>query len=132
MVALRFQKESEMALIIKRKRKTKTTYFVFVRRKGVKTISKSFINKTDAKKWARVVERKLDTGSTRIIQRRPSFFLAICSGDRLARRNIKKRKVGRCMNFGASSFLRMLLLILTCCIFPLNILQNLEIGKQRK
>ena len=51
-----------MASIIKRKRKTKITYLVFVRRKGVKAISKSFINKTDAKKWARAVERKLDTG----------------------------------------------------------------------
>ncbi|MCH2545360.1 MAG: site-specific integrase [Alphaproteobacteria bacterium] len=51
-----------MASIIKRKRKTKITYLVFVRRKGVKAISKSFINKTDAKKWARAVERKLDNG----------------------------------------------------------------------
>jgi len=51
-----------MASIIKRKRNKKTTFLVFIRRKGVKPMRKSFINKTDAKKWARAVERKLDTG----------------------------------------------------------------------
>ena len=51
-----------MASIVKRKRNNKTTYLVFIRRKGVKPMRKSFINKTDAKKWATAVERKLDTG----------------------------------------------------------------------
>ena len=51
-----------MASIIKRKRNNRTTYLAFVRRKGVKAIVKSFYNKTDAKKWARAMERKLDTG----------------------------------------------------------------------
>ena len=51
-----------MASIIKRKRNNRTTYLAFVRRKGVKAIVKSFYNKTDAKKWARVMERKLDKG----------------------------------------------------------------------
>ena len=51
-----------MASIIKRKRNKKTTFLVFIRRKGVKPMRKSFINKTDAKKWATAVERKLDTG----------------------------------------------------------------------
>ena len=51
-----------MASIIKRKRNNRTTYLAFVRRKGVKAIVKSFYNKTDAKKWARAMERNLDTG----------------------------------------------------------------------
>ena len=51
-----------MASIIKRKRNNRTTYLAFVRRKGVKAIVKSFYNKTYAKKFARAMERKLDTG----------------------------------------------------------------------
>ena len=51
-----------MASIIKRKRNNRTTYLAFVRREGVKAIAKSFYNKTDAKKWARAMEHKLDTG----------------------------------------------------------------------
>ena len=51
-----------MASIIKRKRNNRTTCFAFVRRKVVKAIVKSFYNKTNAKKWTRVMERKLDTG----------------------------------------------------------------------
>ena len=62
-----------MASIIKRKRNNRTTYLAFVRRKGVKAIVKSFYNKTDAKKWARVMERKLDTGD----------FLDYCEASKL-------------------------------------------------
>ena len=51
-----------MASILKRKRKQKTTYLVFIRRKGIKPIRKSFINKSDAQKWARGIERELDQG----------------------------------------------------------------------
>ena len=51
-----------MASIIKRKQNNRTIYLAFVRRKGVKAIVKFFYNKTDAKKCARVMERKLDTG----------------------------------------------------------------------
>ena len=42
-----------MASIFKRKLKTKTTYRVIVRRKGFKTITKSFNTKPDAIKWGR-------------------------------------------------------------------------------
>ena len=51
-----------MTSIIKRKRNNRTTYLAFVRRKVIKAIVKSFYNKTYAKKWARAMERKLDTG----------------------------------------------------------------------
>ena len=51
-----------MAYIERRKYKTKTSYLVMVRRKGFKTMVKTFDTRTDAKKWARAVERKLDTG----------------------------------------------------------------------
>ena len=51
-----------MASILKRKRNKKTTYLVFIRRKGIKPILKSFINKLDAQKWARGIERELDQG----------------------------------------------------------------------
>jgi integrase len=51
-----------MASILKRKRNKKTTYLVFIRRKGIKPILKSFINKSDAQKWARGIERELDQG----------------------------------------------------------------------
>ena len=53
-----------MAYIERRKYKTKTSYLVMVRRKGFKTMVKTFDTRTDAKKWARAVERKLDTGDT--------------------------------------------------------------------
>ena len=51
-----------MAYILKRKGKKKTSYRVLVQRKGFKHLIKSFSTLTDAKKWARAVERKLDTG----------------------------------------------------------------------
>ena len=51
-----------MAYIVKRKGKKKTSYRVLVQRKGFKHLIKSFSTLTDAKKWARAVERKLDTG----------------------------------------------------------------------
>jgi integrase len=53
-----------MAYIERRKYKTKTSYLVMVRRKGFKTMVKTFDTRTDAKKWARAVERKLDTGDS--------------------------------------------------------------------
>mgnify|MGYP006091189729 CR=1 FL=1 len=51
-----------MATFFKRKWKTKTTYGVQIRRKGFKTLMKSFDTRTDAKKWARNMEAKLDRG----------------------------------------------------------------------
>ena len=51
-----------MASIIKRKYNTKTSYQVRIRRIGIKTITKSFLTKTEAKKWARTMEIKLDRG----------------------------------------------------------------------
>jgi hypothetical protein len=51
-----------MANIQKRKFKKKTTYAVLVRRKGFRTVAKSFDALTEAKKWARNMESKLDRG----------------------------------------------------------------------
>ena len=51
-----------MAYIERRKRKKGFTYTAFIRRIGHKAINKTFDTQTDAKKWARALERKLDTG----------------------------------------------------------------------
>ena len=51
-----------MATIQKRKYLNKTSYQVRIRRLGIKTITKSFMNRTDAKRWARNMETKLDRG----------------------------------------------------------------------
>jgi integrase len=51
-----------MAYFRKRKLKTITTILATVRRVGHKPIYKSFVNKKDAQKWARAIERKIDTG----------------------------------------------------------------------
>ena len=51
-----------MATIQKRKYFNKTSYQVRIRRLGIKTITKSFMNRTDAKRWARNMETKLDRG----------------------------------------------------------------------
>ena len=56
-----------MAYIERRKYKTKTSYLVMVRRKGFKTMVKTFDTRTDAKKWARAVERKLDMGDSALV-----------------------------------------------------------------
>ena len=51
-----------MAFIKRKKYKTKSSYQAIVRRRGHRTFVKSFEKKTDALKWSRAVERKLDTG----------------------------------------------------------------------
>ncbi len=51
-----------MAYILKRKGRNKTSYRALVQRRGFKHLMKSFSTVTDAKKWARAIERKLDTG----------------------------------------------------------------------
>ena len=51
-----------MAYILKRKWKTKVTYRVQVSRRGFKNIMKTFQTRTEAKKWGRAMERKLDVG----------------------------------------------------------------------
>ena len=51
-----------MATIQKRKYLNKTSYQVRIRRAGVRTITKSFMHRTDAKRWARSMEAKLDRG----------------------------------------------------------------------
>ena len=53
-----------MACFTKRKWKKKTTYRVQVKRVGFKSIYSSFDTLTDAKKWARKMEGKLDRGDT--------------------------------------------------------------------
>ena len=52
-----------MAYILKRKWKNITTYRVQVTRKGFKSVFKSFRTRTEAKKWARAIEGKFDTGN---------------------------------------------------------------------
>ena len=62
-----------MAYILRRKGKTKVSYRVQVRRRGFTTTFKSFPTRTEAKKWARAMENKLDRGATtQITQGRPS------------------------------------------------------------
>lgn len=51
-----------MANILKRKFKTQTSYQVRIRRSGMKPLQKSFLTRTEAKKWARTMETKLDRG----------------------------------------------------------------------
>ena len=51
-----------MATISMRKWCKKLSYVAQVRRKGFKTLVKSFSTRTDAKKWARAMENKLDRG----------------------------------------------------------------------
>ena len=53
-----------MASIFKRKLKTKMTYRVIVRRKGFKTLVKTFNTKPDVIKWGRSMENNLDKGLT--------------------------------------------------------------------
>ena len=51
-----------MAYIRRHKYKTKVSFQVQIRRKGFRTIVKSFDTRTQAQKWARGIERKLDMG----------------------------------------------------------------------
>ena len=51
-----------MATFFKRKHKKGWNYFVQVRRKGIKTFCKTFATRTEAKRWARQMETKLDWG----------------------------------------------------------------------
>ena len=51
-----------MANILKRKFKSKVSYQVRIRRSGMKPIQKSFQERTEAKRWARSMEAKLDRG----------------------------------------------------------------------
>ena len=52
-----------MATIRKRKLKTQISFQVQVRRVGSELITKSFLTKEDAIKWARKTERELDQGA---------------------------------------------------------------------
>ena len=49
-----------MASIYRKKFKTQITYQVKIRRAGIRSINKSFLTRTEAKKWARKMEVKLD------------------------------------------------------------------------
>ena len=51
-----------MATIQKRKWSKSVSWFAQVRRKGFKTLVKSFSTRTEAKKWARAMENKLGRG----------------------------------------------------------------------
>ena len=52
-----------MAYIRRAKYKSKVSFQVQIRRKGIKTLVKTFATRTDAKKWARTIERELDQGN---------------------------------------------------------------------
>ena len=52
-----------MAYIRRAKYKSKISFQVQVRRKGFKTIVKSFDTRTEAKKWGRTIEREFDQGN---------------------------------------------------------------------
>ena len=60
---LAFRKTVIMAYILRRKGKKKVSYRALGQRRGFKHLMKSFSTRTDAKKWARAIERKLDTGN---------------------------------------------------------------------
>ena len=49
-----------MANIRRRKYKTQISYQVRIRRAGIRDIVKSFLTRTEAKKWSRSMETKLD------------------------------------------------------------------------
>tara|TARA_R110002096_G_scaffold56214_1_gene143761 strand:+ start:971 stop:1987 length:1017 start_codon:yes stop_codon:yes gene_type:complete len=51
-----------MATIIRRKWEHRISFQVKIRRAGIRPITKTFITKTEAKKWARSMETKLDKG----------------------------------------------------------------------
>ena len=51
-----------MAYIRRLKYKTRVSYQVQVRRKGFRTLIKSFDTRTQTQKWARAIERKHDIG----------------------------------------------------------------------
>ena len=51
-----------MATITKRKWKNKSNFLCVVRRKGFKTLVKTFNTRLDAQKWSRDIERNLDRG----------------------------------------------------------------------
>jgi len=51
-----------MAYIRPRKHRFKKSYIAQVKRKGFKTMTKSLDTRTQAQKWARGIERKLDIG----------------------------------------------------------------------
>ena len=51
-----------MASILRRKQKSKITFRVCVKRQGIKRIYKTFNTRTEAKRWARSMEVKLDRG----------------------------------------------------------------------
>ena len=44
-------------------RKHRKKWQALIRRKGIKTITKSFISKAECSKWAREIERELDRGN---------------------------------------------------------------------
>lgn len=48
-----------MAYVKKRKLATKTSWQVIIRKKGFKTLVKSFSSRSDAYKWSRHIERNL-------------------------------------------------------------------------
>ena len=51
-----------MAYIRRQKYKSKVSFQVQVKRTGFKTLVRSFQTRTEAKKWARSMENKLDRG----------------------------------------------------------------------
>ena len=58
-VSFILRKRDKMAYVKKRKLATKTSWQVIIRKKGFKTLVKSFSSRSDAYKWSRHMERDL-------------------------------------------------------------------------
>ena len=56
-------------------RRKKNKWQAVIRRAGEPTISRSFISKTDARKWALGIEQKLDQGVCRVKDRSGTQYL---------------------------------------------------------
>lgn len=109
-----------MAYIMKRKFPNKISFLAQVKRKGFKTITKSFGTKTLAQKWARAIERKHDIGDYSDYTEASKLTF----GDLLIRYRVENKhrakKIGRMKDIRLISFLRIQSLTLTVFAYHLN------------
>lgn len=91
---------------MRRKWKSKTSYVCQVRRKGFRTLVKSFSTRTEAKTWGRSMESKLDRGDTSdlTIPKQVKLHWVIYLSDTLARKNIKRKSSGRTKSIVLSNY----------------------------
>jgi hypothetical protein len=109
-----------MAYIRRLKYKTRVSYQVQVRRKGFRTLIKSFDTRTQAQKWARAIERKHDIGDYSDYTEASKLTF----GDLLIRYRVENKhrakKIGRMKDIRLISFLRIQSLTLTVFAYHLN------------